>query len=200
MAGTTFPSACASRACAGAARVDPALTATDVGEAVGAQARPHGPGALSAKARSATCMSTARCRPATRPAPRRPRSPPIAPIRRSRRSSPASRSPRRRRRPAPPDKWSLIERARASFDPERSGDFVVLLKPRHHADRRHQRSYVATHGSPWDYDRRVPILFWRRGMAPADARRGDRDGRHHADAGRHDRPCGRCPARSTANA
>ena len=25
--------------------------------------------------------------------------------------------------------------------------------------------YVATHGSPWDYDRRVPMLFWRRGMA-----------------------------------
>jgi arylsulfatase A-like enzyme len=24
--------------------------------------------------------------------------------------------------------------------------------------------YVATHGSPWDYDRRVPILFWRRDM------------------------------------
>jgi predicted AlkP superfamily pyrophosphatase or phosphodiesterase len=26
--------------------------------------------------------------------------------------------------------------------------------------------YVATHGSPWDYDRRVPILFWRKGMTP----------------------------------
>jgi predicted AlkP superfamily pyrophosphatase or phosphodiesterase len=25
--------------------------------------------------------------------------------------------------------------------------------------------YVETHGSPWDYDRRVPILFWRKGMA-----------------------------------
>jgi arylsulfatase A-like enzyme len=24
--------------------------------------------------------------------------------------------------------------------------------------------FVATHGSPWDYDRRVPILFWRRAM------------------------------------
>jgi len=23
--------------------------------------------------------------------------------------------------------------------------------------------FVATHGSPWDYDRRVPILFWRAG-------------------------------------
>jgi predicted AlkP superfamily pyrophosphatase or phosphodiesterase len=28
------------------------------------------------------------------------------------------------------------------------------------------RGYVATHGSPWDYDRRVPILFWRKGMTP----------------------------------
>ena len=27
-----------------------------------------------------------------------------------------------------PDQWSLIERARASFDDERSGDFVVILK------------------------------------------------------------------------
>jgi hypothetical protein len=25
--------------------------------------------------------------------------------------------------------------------------------------------YVATHGSVWDYDRRVPILFWRPGIA-----------------------------------
>ena len=25
--------------------------------------------------------------------------------------------------------------------------------------------YTATHGSPWDYDRRVPLLFWRRGLA-----------------------------------
>src|SRR5687767_2005548 len=35
--------------------------------------------------------------------------------------------------PAPagsPDNWTLIQRAKASFDPERSGDFIVLLKPR----------------------------------------------------------------------
>jgi predicted AlkP superfamily pyrophosphatase or phosphodiesterase len=66
----------------------------------------------------------------------------------------------------PPDKWSLIERARASFDFDRSGDLIVLLKPRITpiAD---TTAYVATHGSPWDYDRRVPILFWRPGSAPA---------------------------------
>ena len=66
-----------------------------------------------------------------------------------------------------PDKWSLIERARASFDDERSGDFVVLLK-RDITPIADTKSYVSTHGSPWDYDRRVPILFWRRGMTASD--------------------------------
>jgi arylsulfatase A-like enzyme len=65
---------------------------------------------------------------------------------------------------SPPDQWSLIDKARASFDPERSGDFVVLLK-KDITPIANTTSYVATHGSPWDYDRRVPILFWRRGMA-----------------------------------
>jgi hypothetical protein len=68
---------------------------------------------------------------------------------------------------SPPDKWTLIERARASFDPQRSGDFVVLLK-RDITPIANTTSYAATHGSPWDYDRRVPILFWRRGMARSD--------------------------------
>jgi arylsulfatase A-like enzyme len=66
----------------------------------------------------------------------------------------------------PPDAWSLIERAKASFDPERSGDFLVMLKPRVTPIFDTGRGYVATHGSPWDYDRRVPILFWRKGMKP----------------------------------
>jgi predicted AlkP superfamily pyrophosphatase or phosphodiesterase len=64
----------------------------------------------------------------------------------------------------PPETWSLIDRARASFDPQRSGDFVVLLRPRVMPIAEPDTGYVATHGSPWDYDRRVPILFWRRGM------------------------------------
>ncbi|HVF36310.1 MAG TPA: alkaline phosphatase family protein [Sphingomicrobium sp.] len=66
-----------------------------------------------------------------------------------------------------PDRWSLIERARASFDPQRSGDFVVLLK-RDVTPISDTKSYVATHGSPWDYDRRVPIIFWRRGMGASE--------------------------------
>jgi predicted AlkP superfamily pyrophosphatase or phosphodiesterase len=66
----------------------------------------------------------------------------------------------------PPDGWSLLQRAKASFDPQRSGDFVVLLKPRVTPIFDTSRGYVATHGSPWDYDRKVPILFWRKGMRP----------------------------------
>jgi predicted AlkP superfamily pyrophosphatase or phosphodiesterase len=62
--------------------------------------------------------------------------------------------------------WTLLQRARASFDPERSGDILVLLK-QHIMPIPNPTSYVATHGSPWDYDRRVPMLFWRRGQAPA---------------------------------
>jgi len=60
----------------------------------------------------------------------------------------------------------LIQRARASFDPGRSGDLYVMLKPGVTPIADTSRGYVATHGSPWDYDRRVPILFWRRGMTP----------------------------------
>ncbi len=67
---------------------------------------------------------------------------------------------------APPETWSLAERARAGFDPERSGDLVVVLKPRVTSIAEPGVGYVATHGSFWDYDRRVPILFWRKGIAP----------------------------------
>ena len=66
----------------------------------------------------------------------------------------------------PPDGWTLLERAKASFDSERSGDFLVILKPRVTPIFDTSRGYSATHGSPWDYDRRVPILFWRRGLTP----------------------------------
>lgn len=64
----------------------------------------------------------------------------------------------------PPETWSLIQRARASYSADRSGDFVVALKPRVTPIASPANGYVATHGSFWDYDRRVPILFWRKGM------------------------------------
>ncbi len=64
----------------------------------------------------------------------------------------------------PPEKWSLLQRARASYKVGRSGDLIVFLKPRITPIPDPTRGYVATHGSPYDYDRRVPILFWRKGM------------------------------------
>jgi predicted AlkP superfamily pyrophosphatase or phosphodiesterase len=63
-----------------------------------------------------------------------------------------------------PDEWTLAERARASFDPERSGDLVVFLRPHVTPIANGTGGAVATHGSPWDYDRRVPILFWWPGI------------------------------------
>lgn len=63
----------------------------------------------------------------------------------------------------PPDRWSIIQRVRASFDSERSGDLYVVLK-RYIQPIADTSRYVSTHGSPWDYDRRVPILFWRKGQ------------------------------------
>jgi arylsulfatase A-like enzyme len=63
-----------------------------------------------------------------------------------------------------PDTWSLLDKLRASYNPERSGDFIVVLKPRVTPIPESGMGYVATHGSVWDYDRRVPILFWRKGM------------------------------------
>lgn len=62
----------------------------------------------------------------------------------------------------PPETWTLLERARASYVDGRSGDFVVALKPRITPI---SAPVGATHGSFWDYDRRVPILFWRKGVA-----------------------------------
>jgi predicted AlkP superfamily pyrophosphatase or phosphodiesterase len=62
-----------------------------------------------------------------------------------------------------PDTWSMIERVRASFDPQRSGDLWVVLK-KDVAPFPSTPSLASTHGTPWDYDRRVPIVFWRREM------------------------------------
>lgn len=63
-----------------------------------------------------------------------------------------------------PETWSLMDRARASFYQPRSGDMVVVLKRGVVPIPEAGPGYVATHGSVWDYDRRVPMLFWRKGM------------------------------------
>ena len=69
--------------------------------------------------------------------------------------------------PAPagsPETWTLMDRARASFHAKRSGDAVILLDRAIVPIPKPAPGYTATHGSPWDYDRRVPMLFWRKGM------------------------------------
>jgi predicted AlkP superfamily pyrophosphatase or phosphodiesterase len=59
----------------------------------------------------------------------------------------------------PVDEWTVEQRLAASFTDERSGDLVVVFKPMV-AALSAGPGYVATHGSPWNYDRRVPILFY----------------------------------------
>lgn len=67
-----------------------------------------------------------------------------------------------------PDKWSLIERVRASYLDGRSGHLFVVLKDGLSPIPVAGRGFVATHGSPWDYDRRVPMLFWWPGVKGGD--------------------------------
>lgn len=60
----------------------------------------------------------------------------------------------------------IAELYRHSFVPDRSGD--LLVQPR----RGCLLSYYDTgtsHGSPWDYDRRVPLVFFGAGVAPGPA-------------------------------
>ncbi|WP_368039493.1 alkaline phosphatase family protein [Sphingomonas sp. ID1715] len=64
----------------------------------------------------------------------------------------------------PPEIWSLAERARASYLPGRSGDLIIVTKERVNPVTDPTRGYVTTHGSFWDYDRRVPMLFWWKGV------------------------------------
>jgi arylsulfatase A-like enzyme len=65
-----------------------------------------------------------------------------------------------------PDKWSILQRVRASYGP-RSGDLYVVLKEYISPIPVATAGFAATHASPWDYDRRVPIVFWRKGQRGA---------------------------------
>lgn len=67
-----------------------------------------------------------------------------------------------------PDQWSIKDRSRASFDAARGGDLLVAFRARTTPIPTPGPTYAATHGSVWDYDRQVPILFWWPGIAPAE--------------------------------
>lgn len=61
----------------------------------------------------------------------------------------------------PVDELTLAERLHESFDLARSGDIQVVYKPYASDGAPAVRGdYVAGHGSAWNYDRRVPMLFW----------------------------------------
>jgi predicted AlkP superfamily pyrophosphatase or phosphodiesterase len=146
-----------------AARVDAALIATNMGKAIGAAFGLSGPilygdGAFGDMYVDRKLTAPQRARVLTEALRRYRAHPQVA-------AAFSAAELRRAPSPAgPPDGWSLLDRARASFDPERSGDLVVLLKHGVTPISDAGRGYVATHGSPWDYDRRVPIMFWRRGL------------------------------------
>jgi len=148
-----------------AARVDPALSAETMGKALGAKLKLKGPvlygdGPFGDMYVDTGLTAAQRTRVLNEAVAAYRRHPQVAAVF-TKAQLLATAAPK-----GSPDTWSLIERAKASFDPERSGDFIVLLKPRITPIADTSRGYVATHGSPWDYDRRVPILFWRKGMVP----------------------------------
>jgi predicted AlkP superfamily pyrophosphatase or phosphodiesterase len=61
----------------------------------------------------------------------------------------------------PVDEWTVLERFAESTDAVRSGDLLVALRPdASFGIPEKPGDTVAGHGSPWNYDRRVPILFW----------------------------------------
>lgn len=67
-----------------------------------------------------------------------------------------------------PEEVSLQQRFALSVYPGRSPDLLIALQPLDYPLDRPKSpgtDYLATHGSPWDYDRRVPILFWWPGIA-----------------------------------
>ena len=72
----------------------------------------------------------------------------------------------------PPERLTHAERFNLGFDPRRSGDLMVTFPERATLGvPARPGANVAGHGSVWDYDRRVPILFWWPGVRPSDPRR-----------------------------
>ena len=67
------------------------------------------------------------------------------------------------------DEFTLKERFAASTYKGRSADITAALKPGDSSYAAVPRGYVAGHGTPWNYDRKVPILFWWNG-APSEER------------------------------
>jgi predicted AlkP superfamily pyrophosphatase or phosphodiesterase len=68
-----------------------------------------------------------------------------------------------------PAALTMLERLRLSYDAERSPDVVAIFAERtSFGIPKKTGDYVAGHGSPWDHDRQVPILFWWPGAKAAN--------------------------------
>ena len=59
---------------------------------------------------------------------------------------------------ADPATFTLAQRMALSFVPGRSGDVLVAWKP--FIDWSGAPPYLEDHSTPWDFDRRVPLIFW----------------------------------------
>ena len=59
---------------------------------------------------------------------------------------------------ADPATFTLAQRMALSYVPGRSGDVVVAWKP--YIAWSDKGPYLEDHSAPWDFDRRVPLLFW----------------------------------------
>ena len=68
-----------------------------------------------------------------------------------------------------PELLTLRERLRLSTAPGRSPDILRAWRPFYNGGARIGGT-IASHGSPWDYDRRVPIIFWRTGSQQGQER------------------------------
>ncbi|EQA46758.1 type I phosphodiesterase/nucleotide pyrophosphatase [Leptospira broomii serovar Hurstbridge str. 5399] len=58
-----------------------------------------------------------------------------------------------------PDQYTIKERLRLSYVPDRSGDILVAFKEYTTVGDTDKFEYLVHHGSPHDYDRKVPLIF-----------------------------------------
>ncbi|MBK1976175.1 alkaline phosphatase family protein [Brevundimonas diminuta] len=70
--------------------------------------------------------------------------------------------------PAPdvPDEMSILDRMALSHAPARSGDIMVVYQPYTTMLVAMPGRIAASHGSPYDYDRRIPLIFWSSDLNP----------------------------------
>lgn len=68
-----------------------------------------------------------------------------------------------------PQEYTLLQRERLSAVAGRSADILLASNPGT-SGRGRVGGSIASHGSPWDYDRRVPIVFWSPGVTVGQER------------------------------